>query len=219
MTFSLKVTLLSDASFASGKGSHGFLDNDVESDDQGFPQIGSRRLAGLLAEEGRELLTAMPQPAESTWTEVHEAVFGKPSSSLVGHGAVAIGTARMPSSVRTALLSQSTSADAILEACTAIRRQTVIDPVTGSPAPRLLRATRVVVRDLWFISQVDLASTGQEAAQHRAWLATCVSTLRRGGLRRNRGRGRMNCALWQDGKDRTIEWRGPVIRALDAGAF
>ena len=214
MTFSLKVALLSDTSFASGEGIAGQLDNDVERDSRGLPTIGAKRLCGLLADEGRELLDSLPDPHRASWQEVHQRVFGVAGSGLTGQGSAHIRTARLPAVVRRRL----TSDPGLIAACTAVRRQTVIDPTTGSPKPRLLRATKVVVKGVWFVARVDLETPEKDEERDRAWVATCASLLRRGGLRRNRGRGKLACSLWMNQEDRTAEWRKPVVAVLRKGA-
>ena len=218
MTFSLKVALLSDASFASGEGIAGQLDNDVEHDTRGLPTIGAKRLGGLLADEGRELLDSIPNPHRARWEEVHQRVFGVAGSGLTGQGSAHISTARLPAVVRRSLASDP----ALIASCTTVRRQTVIDPTTGSPKPRLLRATKVVVKGVWFVARVDLETSTEvdletqkeNEERDRAWLATCASLLRRGGLRRNRGRGKLACSVWMGQKDNTADWRKPVIAVL-----
>ncbi len=221
MTLTLKIELLSDTSFASGRGIPAQLDNNIEHDDHGFPFVSAKRLNGLLADEGRELLASLPESMKRQWTPAHTRLFGQPGSDLRSHGAASVGRAHIPASVGASLNGKTRpTKEQVLAAFTAIRRQTTIDPTTGSPKRRLLRATRVVVRGVWFLATLDLVDSESNEDQEldRAWLAACVSLLRRGGLRRNRGRGRLSCTLWDGNQEVTGRWRTSLLASLRKGA-
>lgn len=84
----------------------------------------------------------------------------------------------------------------VLEAMTAIRRQTAIDP-DGTPREGSLRATRVVLREAVFDAQLSFDFDPSTAANRRemALLVACTASLRRVGSGRNRGRGRVAAML------------------------
>jgi hypothetical protein len=81
----------------------------------------------------------------------------------------------------------------VLESLTAIRRQTAIDETTSAPDEGSLRSLRIVLRETVFTSTLDFNSDPQN--DDLALLAACVLSLRRGGIGRNRGRGRLRAWL------------------------
>jgi hypothetical protein len=103
-----------------------------------------------------------------------------------------IGHAQLPQTLRDAIATDveagRLSANDILESLTAIRRQTAIDD-SGAPERESLRAMRVLLRDLPL--QADLTSEAPISDHHRALLVACALGLRRAGIGRNRGRGRL----------------------------
>ena len=56
MQYALKLTLLSDGTFASGDGVSGLVDREIEHDAFGLPFLRGRTLKGLLSEEADNLL-------------------------------------------------------------------------------------------------------------------------------------------------------------------
>jgi hypothetical protein len=81
-----------------------------------------------------------------------------------------------------------TAAD-VLASLTSLRRQTAVDATRDIPEDGSLRTLRVVRRDTLLIAPLRFA-----AAPHNndlALLAACALGVRRGGLGRTRGRGRL----------------------------
>jgi hypothetical protein len=96
-----------------------------------------------------------------------------------------------------------TTAD-ILSSLTTFRRQTSIDPKHGAPTDGSLRSSRVVLRELCFSASLILnTQPTDDLNKMLALLAASTLALRRIGSGRNRGRGHVQCTLWQ-GREENI---------------
>jgi CRISPR/Cas system CSM-associated protein Csm3 (group 7 of RAMP superfamily) len=126
-----------------------------------------------------------------------ERLFGSPGGGLQGAALVHFGPALLPEQLRNAVREEVESgrlkpAD-VLESITAIRRQTAIDEVSAAPERGSLRSMRVVLRQTSFHAWLDFANDPGE--DDLALLAACALSVRRGGIGRNRGRGRLSLQL------------------------
>jgi len=209
----LRFELLSDATFGRGDGVAGWIDQDVEHDGDGLPYLRGRTLKGLLREEAVNILYALQESAIATvpWTAAAERLFGEPGSTTGEQSCVAYSDACLPAAIRQAVHYELTErrprrepplqpAD-VLASLTAVRRQTAMDAM-GVPEGASLRAMRVVLRQTIF--EADLVWEKSPAANDLALLAACVKALRHAGTGRNRGRGRLKAALYDEtGKDVT----------------
>jgi len=190
----LRFTLLSDATFGRGDGVAGLVDEEIEHDTlTGLPYLRGRTLKGLLVEECANILYVLRgNPAYNLLQQAARDLFGNPGSTLDDDGLLHIGHAQLPQTLRDAIATDveagRLSANDILESLTAIRRQTAIDD-SGAPERESLRAMRVLLRDLPL--QADLTSEAPISDHHRALLVACALGLRRAGIGRNRGRGRL----------------------------
>jgi CRISPR/Cas system CSM-associated protein Csm3 (group 7 of RAMP superfamily) len=190
----LRFTLLSDATFGRGDGVAGLVDEEIEHDTfTGLPYLRGRTLKGLLVEECANILYALrSNPAYDLLHQAARDLFGNPGSTLDDDGLLHIGHAQLPQTLRDAIAvdvrAGRLSANDILESLTAIRRQTAVDK-NGAPERESLRAMRVLLRDLPL--QADLTSEASLDEHHLAMLVACALGLRRAGVGRNRGRGRL----------------------------
>ena len=190
----LRFTLLSDATFGRGDGVAGLVDEEIEHDTlTGLPYLRGRTLKGLLVEECANILYALQRnPAYDALCQAARDLFGNPGSTLDDDGLLHIGHAQLPQTLRDAIATDveagRLSANDILESLTAIRRQTAIDD-SGAPERESLRAMRVLMRDLPL--QADLTAEALLDDRHLAMLVACALGLRRAGIGRNRGRGRL----------------------------
>ncbi len=137
-------------------------------------------------------------------------LFGIPGSTLEEDACLHVGAAQLPEEFRLALNqyfeqnqleSNSNSKlhpQEVLESFTAIRRQTAIDEKTGAPQKGSLRSMRVILRNTTFQAPLIFTKEPDECAQ--GLLAACVLSLRRAGVGRNRGRGRLKARLLDEGK-------------------
>ena len=208
-TYKLKITLLSDATPGRGDGVAGFVDVEVEHDCYGMPYLRGRSLKGLLVEEWANLRFSLKQAGVglSRWEDAASLLFGRPGSTLDDGAALHVGHARLPGDLR-----QAISADlrqkkyqpaAVLDALTAIRYQTAVDP-DGTPAEHSLRSMRVILRETVFEADLRFAKKpSKDTLDTLPLLAACVHAVRRLGTARNRGRGRVELRLY-DGDDHPI---------------
>jgi CRISPR/Cas system CSM-associated protein Csm3 (group 7 of RAMP superfamily) len=203
--YQLKIKLLSDTTFGRGDGVAGLIDQEVEHDPFGFPYLRGRTLKGLLSEEGDNLI-AMLTNHRPSWERVACDLFGTLGSTIGTMGAVHVGDACLPEDLRQAVASQikdeTLTKTEVLDSLTTIRRQTSIDPQSGTADEGSLRSFRVVLRDLCFTA--DLIFEKMPSDEMLSLVAVVSLALRRLGSGRNRGRGHVQCTLHDaDGNDIT----------------
>lgn len=195
----LRLDLESDATFGRGEGLAGLVDEEVEYDvATGLPFVRGRVLKGLLVEECANLcfVQRAGSPALSRLEAAAEWLFGRPGGALQGIAQLHIGPALLPQQLREAVraeIQKKLKPADVLEALTAIRRQTSIDERSGSPEEGSLRSLRVVLRQTSFRAWLDFATNPGE--DDLALLAACALSVRRAGIGRNRGRGRLRLSL------------------------
>lgn len=203
----LHLTLLSETTFGRGDGVAGLVDQEVTHEPTtGLPFLRGRTLKGLLVEECANILSAvkaMQSPQLSTLHDEAKFLFGEPGSQLQDDAKMRVGTAQLPAELRTevktAILNDAKKRNPIwtkedvLNALTAIRRQTAVDNATGIPETGSLRAMRVLLRNTELTAQLEFAQTPSQNAL--ALLAACAAGLHRAGTGRNRGRGRVRVVL------------------------
>ncbi|RAL20661.1 RAMP superfamily protein [Lujinxingia litoralis] len=192
---SLRVELLSDATFSRGEGTAGLVDIEVEHDSLGLPLIGGRTIRGLLRDSWLSM-----QPHFPDLNDAAARVLGR-SKSLDDECRLRVGDAYLPEPIREAVrisLQRSVSPlgpEAILDAFTDIRYQTAEDRSCGAPEITTLRSTRVVLRGFRFKVALTWLDGYQPNSDDLQVLALCALVTRHGGLTRNRGRGHLRCTL------------------------
>lgn len=200
MTYYLSVLTRSDASFGRGDGVPGLIDSEIDHDDCGCPELGGRRLKGLLVEERANLEYALGLRRWARWAPVSERLFGRSGATSDGYARMHVGAATLPAPLREALHAQvvakALSREEVLAALTTIRRQTALDPRSGSPEIGSLRSARVLLRDTPLIARLEFSV--EPADEDLALLAACALAVRRGGGGRNRGRGRIDLLLHRE---------------------
>lgn len=203
-SYTLKIKLLSDATFGRGDGVAGLIDQEVEHDAVGFPFLRGRTLKGLITEECENLIATFPDAQKDHWQQVANNLFGTLGSTLDTLAAIHFGDACLPEDLRAALAYQidqkTITTSEVLNSLTSIWRQTAIDPISGAPDKGSLRTARVVIRDLIF--SADLTFNQTPSNDMLSLLALGTVALRRLGSCRNRGRGHVQCTLHDHkGKD------------------
>lgn len=196
-TLTLRFELLSAATFGRGDGLPGLVDREVEHDRYGMPLLRGRTLRGLLAEEMEGLLHVLGDG----WQAERDRLLGVGGRMTDETGIMRVGDARLPEGVRRLIAvsledkQASLTPTDVLEALTAIRRQTAMTPF-GAPETTSLRAMRVVLRETRFEGPLlfDQAPNERECAL----LAATVLAWRRAGTGRNRGRGRLRAWIQDD---------------------
>lgn len=211
----LKFTLKSDAALGRGDGVAGVVDAEVQHDRYGLPYVGGKTLKGLLGAECAEIMYALKRSGVSDtdldeWRNAAQFLFGGPGSRLEDRSKMRIGNAQLPEDLRDALIAefrpiQGKSGEqrerewgqqriANLEALTATRTQTAMDPKSGAPLKHTLRTMRVVLRETSFVARLDFRDDPDDRV---LWLlAACVKAFRRAGAGRHRGRGRLTGELY-----------------------
>jgi len=208
----LRLHLESDATFGRGEGLAGLVDEEIEYDvATGLPFVRGRTLKGLLVEECANLMFALQtanSPALPTLEAAAKRLFGSPGGDLEGGALLHFGSALLPPQLREAVHSgivrDELKPAVVLEALTTIRRQTAVNEVSAAPETGSLRSMRVVLRQTCFWAWLDFANDPGE--DDLALLAACALSVRRGGIGRNRGRGRLSLQLLDEqGTDITIK--------------
>jgi hypothetical protein len=208
----LKIKLLSDTTFGRGDGVAGLVDQEVEHDDCGFPYLRGRTLKGLLSEECDNVIVLLKDDIQKHWLDVRNKLFGVPGSVLETMSIMHVGDACLPDKLRQVVAIQMeieqkkeqqnkyqlTPAD-ILNSLTTIRRQTAINSESGSSEKGSLRSARVLIRDRPNTQARFTANLffDQELTEDmKSLLVVGVLALRHLGSGRNRGRGHVQCSLY-----------------------
>jgi len=196
MRYQLEVVLLSETTFSRGDGVAGLVDVETAHHPDGFPYIPARTLKGLLVEACADVLYSLKPSESSALIKAAEWLFGRPGGDLDAQGRLLLNHAELPSDLRQWGRSQWTAQE-ILEGLTRVRRQTALDE-TGKPQNNSLRSIRVLLRELVFTSELNFAQTPEKL--YLDLLAVAAKGVKRAGLGRNRGRGRVDCQLMIDEK-------------------
>jgi len=153
-----------------------------------------------LVEECANILYALDQtqsPAHETMKTTALRLFGKPGSDLTGQAIIHIGTATLPADisrkVRQEIANNRLAPQDVLDALTTVRYQTAVDSERDTPKDNTLRAMRVILRETEFSAPIIVRES--LTSYDQALLAACAASLRRAGLSRNRGRGRIAVAV------------------------
>lgn len=205
----LRFKLESDATFGRGDGIPGLIDRSIAVDKYGCPYLHGRTLKGLLLESCTDLLYALGNRA-SEWFAVADTLFGYAGSDLKAEGLMRVNQAQLPKALHQVIRSEQASnrwrPEDVMASLTTIRYQTALG-TNGEPDPRTLRTTRVILRETHFEAQLHFAR--KLSKNEQALLGAAVKGLRRAGLMRNRGRGRITAMLeTEDGQNLSDEWFG-----------
>ncbi len=219
----LTVETLSETAPGSGESDAGLVDRDIVHDPTGLPYLPARRIKGALREAADEVVAVLRSAGvnlEEAGVAAVDDVFGRSGAGAPGwlrlenlHLDGAAETHAWLEIHRTALAPAQ-----VLSAFTSVRTQTRIDADRGVAQEDTLRRTRVLRRGLVFAGRADLVDAAVAPAATRT-LALACAALRRLGLSRNRGLGRVRVRLYADSsraRDLTTEALGWLDR-LAAG--
>jgi CRISPR/Cas system CSM-associated protein Csm3 (group 7 of RAMP superfamily) len=204
----LKFTLLSDTTFGRGDGVAGLVDVEVQHDEYGLPFLGGRALKGMLRDTCNDILYSLKlQGRDVIWQEAANNLFGNPGSNDSNQALLHVGDSRLPEDLRraveTGVKRAELTREQVLESLTSIRHQTAIDIISGAPKKETLRSIRVILRETPFESKLLFSQMPSEKDQ--ALLAACVKAFRRAGTGRNRGKGELSAALYDEDANNVTE--------------
>ena len=208
MSIKLQITLLSDATFGRGDGVAGLVDEEIEYDAAtGLPYLRGRALKGLLVEECANLLFALENhPKQNELKIAAKFLFGNAGSTDEDDAMMRVGDATVPQALQKTIRAMTEAENAVLtpadvlDSLTAIRRQTSIDD-DGAPQEGSLRSMRVLLRCTVLVA--PLSVQGEIGKTEKQLLAACAAAVHRGGVGRNRGRGRIKIELCENEKNIT----------------
>lgn len=203
MTYKIELTLESDTTFGRGDGVAGLIDAEVQHDEFGLPILRGRALKGLLAEECANILFSLESLGKkSAWELPAQRLFGIAGSGLQTDARMHVGDMKLPEELRQAvryeIQENQLTADEVLTSLTTIRRQTAMTE-HGAPKENSLRSMRVIVRETVFEAELMFDEHLDPDSLEIALLGACCASLRRVGLGRNRGRGRVEAKLIHNG--------------------
>jgi CRISPR/Cas system CSM-associated protein Csm3 (group 7 of RAMP superfamily) len=207
----LQITLESDTTFGRGDGVAGLIDSEVEHDEFGLPFLRGRALKGLLAEECANVLFALERQnflKLDDLKKVADSLFGTSGSSLENDAEMNVGNAVLSDELRQAVKyaiekGQQFTSDEVLKSLTTIRRQTAMSE-KGAPKEGSLRSARTVLRNTVLMAEIDFNFLPNEKIL--SLLAVSAIALKRIGLGRNRGRGKVSVKLFENGNDKTSDF-------------
>jgi hypothetical protein len=210
-----KIELLSASCFAgSAPDPVGTADHVQELDELGLPRIGARSLRGLLVEEVSLLIRVLEERDEATWHGAASRLLGEPGTR---EGRLWLDDARWASeaereALEAGIATEPPLASLATRATTIVRAQTALDEETGTAARGSLRSARLASAGTVLRAEVRYRGGWQGASpEEKALLAAGVSLVRRGGMHRTRGWGRI-CSTLVGGEN----WMEPLLVALGA---
>jgi hypothetical protein len=197
--YTLEITLLSDTAFSMGAGIAGLVDSEIQHDEYGLPTLSGRAIKGLLTNACSEILYALGQATEEDrWVRAAQSLFGVHGEMIEAAGELCIGDATLAPDLRASLAhtqshpNPSVSCLEIIESLTDLRRQTAMNEC-GAPDDETLRAIRVLISGLTLYAPVHFAEDPED--DEKALFAACIKGVKRAGLGRNRGKGKLKFEL------------------------
>ena len=196
MEYEVRIKTESPLCLNSGKADVN-VDADIVHDALGLPYFPGKRLRGLLYESAVEVVE-MAELCEKNFVErkTVEELFNKRADSTVELIVPNFHLEDYQDMAKEWKYLQSTFSglirpESVLQTYTSIRFQTALD-TDGTAKETSLRNIRVLDSDLTFVGKIQV--NGGENRHDRA-LALAVSNLRRAGMNRNRGFGRLACTM------------------------
>lgn len=204
--FTLEVAALSPLHLGSGRADVN-VDAEVVHDRAGLPYFPGKRLKGLIYESALEVLEMSELAGLNLFTEEEmEELF---QHNVQSDTQLTIPNLHLASEEAARQMEEDwlylqqhypdlVSAQDVLSLYTSLRYQTMIDRETGTAAETSLRNIRVVDEGLTFCGTVRLKGGTRKKL---TILALALRNLSQAGMKRNRGFGRISCAMLQHGKD------------------
>lgn len=172
----LRMELLEDTVFGSGKSVPGAEDSSVLHDSNGFPYMRGTTIKGLLREAFENYIA---------WTDGDSSIiselFGDGGTDIESDRKLFVSDVTLPAQVKKAF--EGLSPDEILEACTYTRTFTRVED--GKASEGSLRTVRCIKKGLVFYADIAFSETDTELVK------SVVSTLKWAGSMRTRGMGKV----------------------------
>lgn len=202
-----------------GEGWGSIIDTDIVFDSLGLPYFPGRRLKGLLKESARQVFEMLDLSGATYFDDdLINKAFGKPGS--IEGGEIIFTNLQLPDYkdvsmwCRWALTQYNTilSPDVIINAFTEIRQQTAINE-KGIADDNSFRTVRVLKAGTVFEGNACIKYDNSDNDIEDLLALACIN-LRRLGTMRNRGFGKVKCALLYKGKDLSEQ----SIKRIEKGA-
>ena len=183
--FDYTLTTLSDTLLGGGDEVPGVIDEDYETDGNGFPIAGGKRVKGLFVESCSDLLGRVGANGKKLHPIARD-LFGESGSQNAR--IVHFTTAELPEGLRGSILAAKYSPDEVRSAFGVLRGMTSIDDDLGIYEDGSLRTFRllrsgVVLHGKILISGLSLTDV------HMQLLTFCALGIDEAGIRRKRGMG------------------------------
>lgn len=191
----LKITTESYTAVSSGEGT-GIIDSDIVYDTDGFPFIPAKRLKGLLKESAVECLEIL----NISGTDLLDNIFGKesqqgklhfPNLFIENYSDIKKEFDFINNKDKDKILYGILSRENILSYYTSIRQQTAIDK-DGIAKEHSLRTIRVIKPEVTFEGEIDVSILNDS---EKILIYLAAQNLRKLGLNRNAGFGKVKCCL------------------------
>lgn len=216
-TFTIKITLESDALIGSGEGFGAIIDTDIVFDKVGIPYIPARRTKGCLRDSARETCAMLESAGIDSFIDLRKEeepeegyrivndVFGRTGQekpSPVFFSRLTIENYDANRKWLKYLLKEYTellSAQNVLSAFTEIRQQTAIDEKSGVAKEHSLRTVRVVKKGVKFEGEIQVENDNAVEL-----LSLACLNLKNIGTKRNRGFGEVLCELFEGDREYAV---------------
>lgn len=210
MNYKLSILLKSETIIGSGNSLPGSIDNDLVYSDTGMPIIKGKTIKGNLR-ESLELMINLTNKNH----HLIELFFGKSGPYNYNQGIIMISDASLSDGI-TNILEKSIKRKIIFpeelkEALANDRDFTQLK--NGVAMDKSLRKIRTLNSGIEFWADLDFRRELSDI--EKSYLAGAISLLRNIGLMRNRGKGEVECRLWLEEKDITIESLNELERSLN----
>ena len=198
--FLITVQLESEAIFGSGYSIPSTVDLDVVTDDYGMVYMKAKTFKGNLRDSLEEVLEILE---DGKYLYLADELFGKAQDGLNQWQRLKFSDMRLPSAVCKIIMKNVDmgilNSQEIKESLTSIRSFTSINE-DGSTKDKSLRQMRVIKKGLQF--EVEVLSNKELSKEEKGALAIAVKNLRHIGSMRTRGKGEVDCRLYEkkDGK-------------------
>ncbi len=214
-TFTIKITLESDALIGSGEGFGAIIDTDIVFDKVGIPYIPARRTKGCLRDSAREVCAMLERAGIDSFIDLRKEeknedeykvvndVFGRAGQekpSPVFFSGLTIENYDANRKWLEYLLKEYKellSVQSVLSAFTEIRQQTAIKD--GVAKEHSLRTVRVVKKGVKFEGEIQVESDNAIEL-----LSLACLNLKNIGTKRNRGFGEVLCELFEGDREHTV---------------